>query len=595
MTNGNYTSAIFTFCAIVMMLSFVLFRGQHQMKHFYGRLDYFRNVDKNIPYVVLLHPKFDKSIRYNASQVCDRSISQNIALSSVSISYEVPTDSWLCLTVAYVSSTKHREFNSDIIQPDVALISHNSLVAPVLQSCETHHSMGIQYVCHYFVILSEPGVYNISIRGDHFLIPAVAQSVDAFHNLGFYMGRYREVRTQHLQQLVVRGDHHYHSGNNESFISNSGSSRHHHDALPYCTFKYEVEFHRGNGNPQWHRQPIGMSPVEESRLRALWYNDSYTWGNNLCRNRIFSGEEILDTMDKKNISKILLVGDSLTRFMWGDFEDQFSGCTQEWLLRHPIEFYSTDQTVGSFSSPVKTSWDNALSSAGGFGVYFNQTGQCYRQFGIHPPPKCCENNSCTHRTGRMVIHQFLPGFMGPSQAELIMPPIQRSVEEWERIFKAYFDEEWPEFPNIVVFNAGLWLINAYKEDSPIELEKIVTAWMNLCKQFNALFVWRSTFYHHRSTKTNRLITKCNSAVIQLLVEKYNHPFFMDSNYYMSMLRPDRTVDGFHYNYRMLRSSWHRCTDQDFKKLDPDCVRDMSWPMSVAKAASLNLINLLLND
>jgi hypothetical protein len=33
----------------------------------------------------------------------------------------------------------------------------------------------------------------------------------------------------------------------------------------------------------------------------------------------------------------------------------------------------------------------------------------------------------------------------------------------------------------------------------------------------------------------------------------------------------------------------------FEQLDADCVRDMSWPMSVSKSMSLTMINLILNS
>jgi hypothetical protein len=305
----------------------------------------------------------------------------------------------------------------------------------------------------------------------------------------------------------------------------------------------------------------------------------------------YTAEEVLDAMDRKNISKILMVGDSLSRFMWGDIEDLFSQCTQKWLLDNPVVFFNETNSAAF----RRTSWDNALSGAGGFGVYSNITGQCNHQTGIVPLHRCCQANSCRKRNGKVRIHQFLPGFMGPAQKELIMPARKRSVYEWEAIFTPYIVEEYPDLPNVVVFNAGLWLVGSYHSDAPKEIETILTAWMNICKRYGVLFVWRSTFYHHRSTTTNRLVTLVNNAAIKMLLLKYQHPFFLDSNYIMSLSRPDRTVDGFHYNYRMLRSSWIRCTPQDFEMLDANCVRDTSWPMSVGKAATLNLLNLLLND
>jgi hypothetical protein len=493
--------------------------------------------------------------------------------------YHAPKDSKLCLAVAFISARDHREFSADILQVDMSLISYNSIIAPKLEQCFPYKgNNNIQFVCTYTVTFTETGNYNVSLRGDFFLVPDMVNSTGAFDGLGDYMGRFRELRSLQLQQIVVQKGRLKSSRANTSF-SNSN--------LPFCTFKHEMQMRQGNGDPQWKRLP-DMSIQDESRLRKIWYNDSYIWVNNICRYKPFTGDEILEEMDKKNISKILLVGDSLSRFMWGDFEDQFSHCTQEWLLQNPIVFEKGE-------TGAKTSWDNALSSAGGFGSYFNKTGQCFRQTGIIPLAECCRSYSCPNHNGVVVIRQFLPGFMGPAQTDLIMPPNKRSVDEWEAVFKVFIDDEWPVIPQFIVFNAGLWLINAYREDSVNELQKMISAWMKLCKKFNIRFVWRSTFYHHRSLTMNRLIKTSNDAAIELLVTKFNHSLFLDSNYYMSMLRPDRTVDSFHYNYRMLRSSWHRCEEKDFKSLDPDCVRDMSWPMAVAKATTLSLVNAILNS
>ena len=548
----------------------------------------------NTPFAVLLNPWFhdadgELSCAFPLSQRQPNNMSDSDRYfndQTFSTNYMVPYETKMCLVVVFIASHHHNEFSGDTIQVDLSLISHKSLIAPKLKSCSEikSNSSNIRYACSYSITFTETGIYNVSMRGDYFLIPTKVSSTGPFDGLGDYMGRFRELRTLGLQQIVVRKNHLKIAKGGSSFSVQVNN------ALPYCTFQHELQmWQQGLGNQQWKRVVPGMDIETERSLRKLWYNDTYIWSNDICQYRPFSGENILDAMDRKNISKVLFVGDSLTRFMWGDFEDQFSHCTQEWLLQNPIIL--RDNANGQ----SLTSWDNALSGAGGFGAYFNKTGQCFHQNGIIPLQECCRNNSCANRNCIFVIHQFLPGFMGPAQPELIVPPKIRTVEEWEVLFKAYIDDEWPQLPNIVVFNAGLWLINAYRDNSISELEKIIAAWMKLCRLHNIRFVWRSTFYHHRALSMNRLIKKTNDAAIKFLINNYNHTMFLSSNYYMSMLRPDRTVDGFHYNYRMLRSAWHRCTQDDFKNIDPDCVRDMSWPMSVAKAASLSLVNIILNS
>jgi hypothetical protein len=493
--------------------------------------------------------------------------------------YIVQHNVQMCLVVAFVATSVVNEFSNQLLLPDVGLVSVNSLVAPRYQQCASIvNNTVFKYACSYVVKFTEPGLYNVSLRGDYFTVPDMTHSVQALSHLGAVMGNHRELRSPHLQRIFVRGKHHK--------VDEVPAPK------PSCTFASEMKLWKGHGNPQW-KKTTDMTSQDEFELRSLWYNDSYIWGNDLCHYKPYSGEQILDAMDKQNISKILMVGDSLTRFMWGDFEDLFSNCTQDWLLRNPIVFLDEKLKNGQTAS-AKTSWDNALSSAGGFGAYFNKTGQCFHQSGIVPIPDCCRTNSCPNRRGEVIIHRFLPGYMNPGQPELIMPSTKRSVQEWETVFQMFLEDEKPRLPNVVVFNAGLWLVNAYRTDAPNELEKIVTAWFNLCRRNNILFVWRSTYYHHRALNMNLLIRRCNLAAVTLLVEKFDHPYFIDSTFQMSMLRPDCTVDGFHYNYRMLRSSWHRCTDQDFSKLDADCVRDMSWPMSVAKASTLALVNLLFN-
>lgn len=193
------------------------------------------------------------------------------------------------------------------------------------------------------------------------------------------------------------------------------------------------------------------------------------------------------------------------------------------------------------------------------------------------------------------MQSFNPG-LNDTNSPIHMPALNRTIDEWTKIFRGFLEKQRPQIPNVVVFNAGLWLVGNYRENAMEELSKMLHAWISLCKEYGIFFVWRSTLYHHRSTGLHRLIRACNDLAINLLVNTFHHPFFIDSVFVMSQARPDRTVDGFHYNYRMLRKAWHRCSDDDFlHNLDPDCIRDMSWPMSVAKTLTLTLVNALFNS
>jgi hypothetical protein len=66
----------------------------------------------------------------------------------------------------------------------------------------------------------------------------------------------------------------------------------------------------------------------------------------------------------KNISSVILIGDSLTRHMFNEFEDYFRNVTSEWLEKHPL-VYTDRETMGEWSNwdGIKGGWlsrDNFL-------------------------------------------------------------------------------------------------------------------------------------------------------------------------------------------------------------------------------------------
>jgi hypothetical protein len=379
--------------------------------------------------------------------------------------FEVYSHISQCITVLFVYPANHwlfqqqqqqsdqqkyhhflSSFAQQVIDPDVNFIGFNALLAGHRHSCQLlqqpHHqnddNHGEPYLfgCQFAVTFTEPGVYNITVRGDDFALRIEDMNSSTYAWDGMfgkeYMGRYRELYTPYLQQLEVLSSYPY-----PSKESKRSSFQ---DDLPLCTFEHESRmWHSRNqgslegGHSQWKRYSRMMIEDEE-KLRSLWYNDSYLWVNDICRYKPYSGDEILEAMERRNITNILLVGDSLTKFMLGDFEQQFSGCTQQWLLDHPIVMWTDPNT-----NETKTSWDHAFSI--GFGHVVEQAGQCYRQIGIKSFPSCCEShddsrrqkNTCTHHNGIISLQAFHPGLNDSSSANH-MPAIYRSVTIGKQFF-----------------------------------------------------------------------------------------------------------------------------------------------------------------
>jgi hypothetical protein len=389
------------------------------------------------------------------------------------------------------------------------------------------------------------------------------------------MGRFREVRTHQLQFIDVK------PRQEVSSIS--------HTSLPLCTFQHEVLLTNGIGNPRWRVRPW-LNAADDASLRGNWYDDNYSWGNDICRDGpMTSFEEVLDAFDKKGISRIILVGDSLSGSMWADFDDIFRNCTQGWMKRNPVR--ELNKTIWWDKWAIATNWDEMCSSYGAFG---NATSDC-----IHHASKraCCKLNTCTNRSLVVHIGKFLPGHWSPREPDFNMPAITRTVEQYEELFyEKYIKRFAVPSSTVVVFNTGLWLINAYRENSVVELRHMLNGFLNVCQREKILFVWRSTFYNHIAINTvDDLIRATNEAAVQLLTLR-KHPFFVGSNHEMSRMRPDRTCDGFHYTYRKkYGEKWRQCKPSDmFSLIDDGCIRDSDWPQSVSRAATLHLINLLLN-
>lgn len=531
------------------------------------------------PYAALFPPQKVELCGSNSHGYIEDIIIHNHNIVTKFFEWRLKSDG--CFIIGLFVSDENQQISN--LHMDLSLLSASAMVTALPHDCKQFipsllvSDQWVPYACSYIFTVQEPGIYNISIRGEKsfFSISSLNESIYAWDHLGFVMGRLWEIRTQRQILNVTKTRY-------IKFYSNSNAT------LPLCNFEIEKQFFANHsGNPRW-RSKSWLDTGEKLSLQSIWYLDSYSWGNDICRYKPYSREEILDGMDRQNISHVLFVGDSLSRFMWGDVEDIMSNCTSQWMKDNPVIITEKDRQHS------KTSWDNSLSGAGGFGAYFRITSDCIHQNGIILNRPCCLTQTCTNRKAQFVINQFLPGHTNKLEPHFNLPAHVRSVDEWKVIIRhRYFDDD-KFIPSVMVFNTGLWLLNAYFGANCIpQLLRIVEAFYTLCAEKGVVFVWRSTYYSHRGFNSG-LLLEANNAVVKWLL-KANHSLFLFSNYYMSGLRPDRTVDGIHYNYRMLRSSWHRCTKSEEYQLDSDCIRGFDWPMSVAKAGTLMLLNYLINS
>ena len=443
---------------------------------------------------------------------------------------------------------------------DVALISSAAILRTTHEFCMESTMFGTSGdVCAFSFLIAEAGVYNISIRGD--ACPVDGNFAFPLASLGYAFGRDKQVRTRSQFQIL-------------SCLTKEcalGGVPPDFGYTPRCSFQHEYQMRNSPflANPRWRKRPW-VSKIATD-LQRVWYNDTYFWGNELCHDHTYAPDEWSLIMASQNVTSVLLIGDSLTRFMFDDFEDFFSGVTQDWLNKHPLHY--TDSDMGDWSN-----WDGIVSGwIGGdreqFSCKFPDiAGLCYRN-GILVEG-CVQNGPVVR------LSQWLPGY-----GATVKQPMNAS--EYYAGFLNYIDASSP--PSVIVFNAGLWIIEY--PDPVTEIKNIVTGMASVCSKYNISLVWRSTLYHHEYGVMNSVLRNMNAAAIRVL-DDLGSGFSVDSTHGMSSLRPDRTSDGFHYSYRKTRSKWHYCLNETLVPLSPNCIRHPGWPMSVTKAMSLHLINML---
>lgn len=475
----------------------------------------------------------------------------------------------------------------------VSLVSKVAIIPAYKTDC---FAIPSGFTCHFLFVANEMGAYNLSVRGDNYIVTSVAQSKDPLAALGFVHGNYREVDLVQLYTLNVISDlDHSNVTCLKEFLVHRNTMTH--EGHP-CTFHHEkrISNHPLEINPRWRERSWSLDALDDYQRSTIWYNDTFIWGNDICVYKSVTLEDFLQVMNLKKIYDILLIGDSLTRFMYGDFADLFSGCTAEWLRTHPQK-YLGNTTEANNASWLSSSWDLRLS---GWGDFSDLVSVC-KHLDVGPPPKapdCCRSSNCS-RTDvlRVRLKQFLPGHTASNEPQYNMPPVPRSAEEWKAVFFTRYLLNNTDVPDLIIFNAGLWLINNYPDSHLTELKKILESLLSLCKENSILFVWRSTFYHHRATLNDKIMQANDLArqIIGTYDNAFYNAFYIHSVHAMSAVRPDRTVDGFHYSCRKVRNAWHFCTLANDGKLDKDCVRQPDWPMSVSKGATLMLLNYLINS
>jgi len=448
--------------------------------------------------------------------------------------------------------------NDEAISMIVSLISKLEIVPTYEGFCRKTQ---MTIICWYhFQSLSFTGLYNISIRSNFCQIPS--NLTMTYHwpleSLGISFGGKLETVTKYLYQINV---------------TSNATSKEYIDDIPSCTFDHENKL-SSIGNPRWSKNLLIND--DEKEIRKIWYNDSYIWGNDLCIYKSIKPIDFVKSLKSKGIRSILLVGDSLSRYIFNDFEDYFKGVTQEWLENHPYTI--TDELMGEWSN-----WDGIKSGWIEDGIRLDltncigqTTGLCNDQNGdVKVLSERCEPEGPT-----ISYQEFLP------RANEV--PNSAEEEKWMNFLSRYFEGR----PSIIIFNVGLWLLHF---PNPIaECKTIIKVMADLCSLHSVILIWRSTLYQHHQATSN-IIKRMNKESIKILRDRPN-VYIIDSVFAMSTVRPDRTVDGFHYSYRKIIGKWHYCSEEDYlHPFNLDCIRDTKWPQSVTRAATLLIINLLYNS
>ena len=450
---------------------------------------------------------------------------------------------------------------------EVSLISAEELVPTSLVSCfkvgTISHSDLNRWVCtfSYYNDLHE-GLYNVSIRGEVCNDINEVDRLWSMASLGVRQGLRYEILTHYLYQINV-----------STYILHNVQN---YSNKPSCNFSHEALMSQ-YGNPRWRK----MLSSEDNLIKKYWFNDTLynLWENNICNYRDIRPKEFVMNLKMKNISSVILIGDSLTRHMFNEFEDYFRNVTSEWLEKHPL-VYTDRETMGEWSNwdGIKGGWlsrDNFLCAL----PYI--TGLCYENGNLK---KKCETD------GPLFTYKEFFAMKPDGSGDY-------STQDWTNLIEKDFFSDVKE-NSIIVMNIGLWLLapgryTTYRYTT--DNIKVVTAFADLCEKYKVIFVWRSTLYNHVRSY-NREVRKLNRHAIKILKSRVKNMFYLDSAYSMSSLRPDRTSDGFHYGYRKRTSVWRYCdTDEEiYRGPVLNCIREPYFPASVSRQITLTLINYLAN-
>ena len=512
---------------------------------------------------------------------------------------------------------------------ELTLVSDAAIVSATWLGCE---AIGVEALpaarvraCRFRFLAPEPSTYALDLRSDVCRIAEPAQGADAWAGHGFQFGREAEVRFAHrAATLRVVADE-----------DDSSSRVRRERTLPACTFAHDALLAAGEGAPRWRDSSAAATDKGAAHWRSkYWYDDKYWWGSDLCAHRPPSGAELARCAARQGVRSIKLVGDSLTRHMFNELEDLFSGVGPLWLHKHPIAYEprgaeAVDDEIARLAERARrayvdrpddalnasalaalhasmrdyaraklgakyewSNWDGVLSGwfAGDSTITSDlfplAAGYCLRHgrrlVDAGGEFACCARGTCAGGAAEPIfsLRQFLPG-IGES------PKRARTEHEWEAALARFLE---PATPDVLVFNAGLHLLDY--PSPPDELRKILRALLRLCARAGGVaLVWRATLYHHRRLASAAAIRAMNDAAARELRDR-PRAFVFGSAYDMSRSRPDRTSDGFHYSYRKKRSTWRKCAQADSGGFQADCVRAPDFPRAVSAGATLALASML---
>jgi len=212
-----------------------------------------------------------------------------------------------CLAVQVISHINKNLTN----ELRVSLFSKTSIIPTKRVKC--FYSSG---VCYFTFKALESDIYNISISG------ATSRAfpkgycnnsltlTDSWplERMGFSFGRIRQIKPKSLIQLIIIS--------NPSLINTSLPISQQESSIitpikrktitELCKFNNELSFFDNywDGTPRW--RSYSWDYYFEPKIRKIWYNDSYIWGNDKCRYLPVDPEQFSLKMMMENIRLLLL-------------------------------------------------------------------------------------------------------------------------------------------------------------------------------------------------------------------------------------------------------------------------------------------------